>query len=143
MSKYDLEYVFENYAFMDPEIIHGQSSRWSTFPKGVSFGQVFDEELRQIYLDAYKENPLRYSSLRKYIKGDGIKLDEASAKAVLEDLKAREELDLAVAEFNAALDKAESIANKHNLDFDISPAYGMGGTYSGKDREWQSSSNSC
>lgn len=48
-----------------------------------------------------------------------------------------------VAEFNAALRAAESFACAHDLEFSISPAYGMGGWFDGVEGEWNSSSTSC
>jgi regulator of protease activity HflC (stomatin/prohibitin superfamily) len=42
-----------------------------------------------------------------------------------------EKLAEAVANFEAALEEAKSIAREYDLSFNISPAYGMGGTYDG------------
>lgn len=73
---------------------------------------------------------------------------------------ARAELADKLANFNRALDEAIEVANKYGLDFRIEPAYGMGGTYTGKGNSeqeaesdswdwddgswgWYSSSQSC
>lgn len=143
MSKYNLAHVYENYCFVDPKTYHENASRWSKFPKGVELGQEFTEEVRQAYLAAYKENVHYYSAGRKYVKGPIVELDEVSAIAILTKLQMQEELDIAVAEFSVALDKATAIADKHNLSFDLDTAYGMGGTYNGTEGVWEPSSQSC
>lgn len=43
----------------------------------------------------------------------------------------------------AALDAATEYARLHQLEFYFSPEYGMGGTFSGKERGWEPSSGSC
>lgn len=50
------------------------------------------------------------------------------------------ELDKAISN---AIAKAEAHADKHNLEFDIYPAYGMGGRYDGEEGKWYPSSESC
>ncbi|UQS94147.1 hypothetical protein ABNavy71_070 [Acinetobacter phage AB-Navy71] len=42
-----------------------------------------------------------------------------------------------------AIHEAEAFADKHELDFYIQPAYGMGGTYDGETGEWHPSSQDC
>lgn len=42
-----------------------------------------------------------------------------------------------------ALDAAVAYAKAHGLEFYFSPEYGMGGTFSGKERGWEASSHSC
>lgn len=42
-----------------------------------------------------------------------------------------------------AIAEAEAHADKHNLEFDIYPAYGMGGRYDGEEGKWYPSSESC
>ena len=111
--------------------------------KAIELGQEFTEEVRQAYLAAYKENVHYYSAGRKYVKGPIVELDEVSAIAILTKLQMQEELDIAVAEFSVALDKATAIADKHNLSFDLDTAYGMGGTYNGTEGVWEPSSQSC
>lgn len=56
---------------------------------------------------------------------------------------AKAELEEKVNAFHTALAEAEAIANKHNLSFNIYPAYGMGGTYDGEEGEWSPSSQGC
>lgn len=53
------------------------------------------------------------------------------------------ELARLVAEFNAALDAAESFACAHNLSFRIDPCYGAGASFDGEEGEWYASSQSC
>ncbi len=53
--------------------------------------------------------------------------------------QAVKELAEKVAEAYAALDAAKVIANEHGLEFSFSPAYGMGGYYTGKDEHWDGS----
>lgn len=53
-----------------------------------------------------------------------------------------------VDEAYAALATAEGLADKHGLEFDFSPEYGMGGTYYGYEPKWSNagwnpSSQSC
>jgi hypothetical protein len=58
-----------------------------------------------------------------------------------------------VAEFERKLTEAERYADEFGLEFDISPAYGMGGTYYGtaedvgtrweREKGWMPSSQSC
>lgn len=50
------------------------------------------------------------------------------------------ELDKAISN---AIAEAEAHADKHNLEFDIYPAYGMGGRYDGEEGIWYPSSESC
>lgn len=50
------------------------------------------------------------------------------------------ELDKAISN---AIAEAEAHANKYKLEFDIYPAYGMGGRYDGEGGIWYPSSESC
>ena len=54
--------------------------------------------------------------------------------------KRMDELDTAI---RKAIAEAEAHADKHNLSFDIYPAYGMGGHYDGEEGKWYPSSESC
>lgn len=64
---------------------------------------------------------------------------------------ARKLMDEKVSEAYAALSVAQAIADAHKLAFHFSPAYGMGGWYSGdpndrgeySDDGWMPSSQSC
>lgn len=42
-----------------------------------------------------------------------------------------------------ALTEAQRLADKHDLAFSFSPAFGMGGYYDGHEGEWNASSHSC
>lgn len=70
-------------------------------------------------------------------------LSEDLITKLVNDSIAEAELEEKVNAFNTALAEAEAIANKHNLTFNIYPAYGMGGTYDGEEGEWSPSSQSC
>lgn len=69
----------------------------------------------------------------------------------LSDEDARKLIDEKVSEAYAALSEAQAIADAHKLGFHFSPAYGMGGWYSGDSEErgeysddgWAPSSQSC
>lgn len=60
-----------------------------------------------------------------------------------------EELSQLVREAEQSLEKAKAFADQHNLVFEFSPAYGMGGTYYGgkghphESQGWYPSSGSC
>lgn len=43
----------------------------------------------------------------------------------------------------AAIDEAESFADRHDLSFRIYPEYGMGGIYDGEEGVWYPSSANC
>ncbi|UYL85841.1 hypothetical protein ADLP2_051 [Acinetobacter phage vB_AbaM_DLP2] len=43
----------------------------------------------------------------------------------------------------AAIHEAEAFADKHELNFYIQPAYGMGGRYYGSTSSWSPSSETC
>lgn len=58
----------------------------------------------------------------------------------LDPQKRMDELDEAISK---AIAEAEAHAYKHNLSFDIYPAYGMGGYYNGEEGEWHPSSEGC
>lgn len=91
---------------------------------------------------------------------------EAQMKTLLDKLKVAEEeeerknaaalITQAVAEANAALQRAQELALKYNMEFEFGPTYGMGGTFNGTDWDasdyegerprtgyWQASANSC
>lgn len=44
---------------------------------------------------------------------------------------------------NDAITEAEDYADKHNLGFNLCPAYGMGGYYDGEEGGWHPSSEGC
>lgn len=74
---------------------------------------------------------------------NSIPLSDKLAEFLLKHLQAEKALSEAEAEFEAALNKAMAICDKHDLSFDICPAYGMGGVYHGSTGEWSPSSQSC
>ena len=53
------------------------------------------------------------------------------------------ELSRLVDVVDAALMAAELFADKHQLSFSFSPAYGMGGGYNGEENSWTSSTELC
>lgn len=55
----------------------------------------------------------------------------------------REEMQDLVNAINRAIYDAENFANEYNLNFNIEPAWGMGGRYDGTEGEWYPSSQSC
>lgn len=68
--------------------------------------------------------------------------------------QAAEKLSELVTEIHQKLTEATTLADEHGLEFDLYPAYGMGGTYYGAGHEriggyygpeqgWNSSSQSC
>ena len=80
------------------------------------------------------------SFLEKY-NFEYVDLNQHMVDVLEKECQEQEELNAAVRDFESALSKAESIADKYSLRFDISPTYGMGGTY--EDGSWYPSSESC
>ncbi len=70
-------------------------------------------------------------------------LTEAQHAILVARDEARDTLSKLVDEFESKLAEAESLADKHNLTFNIYPTYGMGGQYNGEAGEWNPSSESC
>ncbi|EQA7786787.1 hypothetical protein ACX818_001381 [Acinetobacter baumannii] len=99
-----------------------------------------DIEAIHAWIDADKDNFWRVQVLKKY-HDDTVELTDEQAQWILDQENAQEELNKTVDEFNRLLSKAEQLADEHNLDFDIDPAYGMGGNY--RNGEWHPSSQSC
>ena len=119
-------------------------NRWAKVPKGVERGKWKDSYF-DIFINSNKEhlNYLTKEFCEKYKQGQYVELDDETAAKILEIENATEKLDQIVEQFNAKLKEAENLASKYKLEFDISPAYGMGGYFDGEKGEWHPSSQSC
>lgn len=145
MSKLTIQEVKDKYCFMHPKTLFNyfNTSRCAQAPKGIERGE-WKDSYYDIYIDELKST-LNYS-LKSYminVSQPFVELDDESALKIVEQLQVEAELNAIVSEFNAKLAEAENLASKYKLEFDISPAYGMGGYFDGEKGEWHPSSQSC
>lgn len=156
----DLDKIKETYFFPPISLMVQQHYSWDdkmSWVTGIEAGSNPEDPKIIDFINAFIDDANTFyevlqtgSNLEYFIKKYGqdaydkrIIVSDKIAAIIAADNAAQNSLDDAVSRFESALSEAESIANKHNLEFSISPAYGMGGSYNGEEGEWHASSESC
>lgn len=105
-----------------------------------------DEMTKRIlnYVNQYFMSLIRLKSARPITDtGVSIAMSHEQADQFAKRKNGEAELEEKVSAFESALAEAERIADLHGLEFNIYPAYGMGGSYNGQTGDWSPSSESC
>lgn len=148
LVKESIEQIKALFAFPTLETrVSPKGRKWSfdyRYPHGTPITKDmqahYDEQITS--LADFNSAIMSYEDIAKYGEVYKELTDEQAAQIALDRYNSEIMVQLSN-KISQAIAEAESFADETGLDFDISPAYGMGGTYDGARQEWRPSSQSC